>query len=537
MNREIIKKAIKDKIQGKAELDALKRKMAKISGLPCPNNLTLLSTYRKLVSQGKIKKNEELEQILQTRPVRTLSGIAAITVLTKPYKCPGRCIYCPDEPGMPKSYLRGEPAAERAYLTHFNPYQQSAVRLASLDLTGHNTEKIELIILGGSFPAYPKKYQENFFKKCFWALNQHQAPLEINNNHEGCSFKPKFLTGQDKNLLDAQKRNETAYHRCVGLSIEMRPDQVNIANIKWWRYLGVTRVEIGVQTVFDDILKKNRRGHTVKDVTQATRLLKDWGFKVVYHIMPNLPGSNPSRDLATFKILFSDSRFQPDQIKIYPLVVLKTAPLYKPWQQGKYKPYSRAQLKKLLIRIKKIIPPYVRIIRIIRDIPQGDIVAGNKITNLRQILQQEKVKCRCIRCREAKNTPLEKPYYFLQKYSASEGTEYYLSYENKKQTTLYAHLRLRSPSQKSQFANSALIREVHTYGQVASLAQKQRAKIQHRGLGKKLIHKAENLALKNGYKKIIVISGIGVREYYRKLGYRLGRLGYMVKKLKVKSEK
>ncbi len=507
MNQKIIQKAISKNIKTKAELNALKRKLAKQYRKSCPNNLTLLAAYRQLLQKKKIKKNRNLEQVLITRPVRTLSGIAALTVLTKPYKCPGRCIYCPSEPQMPKSYLRGEPAAQRAYLTNFDPALQVKTRLRSLDLTGHNTEKIELIILGGSFPSYPKKYQGNFVKKCLEALNNSQA----------------------RNLKAVQKQNEKAKARCVGFSIEARPDQVNLNNLKWWRELGITRLEIGVQSVFNNILRISKRGHSINDTIKATQLLKDWGFKVVYHLMPNLPGSTPKKDLASFRLVFSDQNFQPDQIKIYPLVILKNAPLYKIWQKGKYKPYSQKILKELLVRIKKMTPYYVRIIRLIRDIPGYYIIAGNKITNLRQVLHQEGVICHCIRCREVKDAPRQKPYYYLQTYHASDGTEYYLSYENKKKTKLYAHLRLRFPSPGSYFEKAAIIREVHTYGRVASILKKTEQKIQHKGLGKKLIKKAESIARQNGYQKIIVISGIGVRAYYRKLGYRMGKYSYMVK--------
>ncbi len=507
--KKIIQEAVIQKIRTSADLNAVKRKMAKKYGQPCPGNFILLKIYRQMVHKGLLPRQENLENLLRTRPVRTLSGIAAITVLTKPYPCPGQCIYCPNEIEMPKSYLKNEPAAQRAYLTKFEPRRQVEVRLQSLQATGHNTEKIELIILGGTFPAYPKAYQKDFVQKCFAALNEKQAP----------------------SLACAQKSNEKAKHRCVGLSIETRPDQVNLQNIRWWRQLGVTRVELGVQTVFDDLLKKCKRGHTVADVAQATRLLKDWGFKVVYHIMPNLPGAIPQKDLEGFQKLFADSRFQPDQVKIYPLVVLESAPLYKIWKKGQFKPYTAPVLHNLLIKIKRTVPLYVRIIRLIRDIPAPSIVAGNKITNLRQIIQNEKVLCHCIRCREAKAAAMGKIYYFQKVYAASSGWEYYLSFENKAQEILYAHLRLRLPSPKSFLANIALIREVHTYGRVASLRQPETKNIQHQGLGKKLMHKAENLARASGYQKIAVISGIGVRDYYRKLGYRLGKEGYMYKNL------
>lgn len=335
-------------------------------------------------------------------------------------------------------------------------------------------------------------------------------------------------------LEKEQKKNETAKRRIVGLTLETRPDFINPEEIKLMRQLGATKIELGVQTLSNSILKLNQRGHSVNETIRATEFLKQAGFKICYHLMLNLYGSTPQRDLTCFKKLFSDSRFQPDLIKIYPTVVTKNSGLYRLWQKGQYQPYTEKQLTDLIIKIKKIIPPYVRIIRIIRDIPSQSIIAGSKITNLRQLLKDKGVVCLCIRCREikgkefvAKNLKLK-----IRKYQASNGQEYFLSYESKDEKILYAFCRLRSQKDSilPELKNVALIRELHTYGQMVPLETREKTAIQHLGLGKKLMIEAEKIARQNGFEKIAVIAGIGVREYYRRLGYRLAGT-YMVKNL------
>jgi len=458
-----------------------------------------------------------LEQILKTRKVRTLSGIAAITVITKPYGCPGKCLYCPNEKDMPKSYLANEPACMRAVLTEFDPYRQVDARLKSLKMTGHVTEKIELIVLGGTWSAYPKNYQNWFIKRCFDACNGIMS----------------------KSLKSAQKRNETAKNRVIGLTLETRPDFVLPKEIKHLRELGCTRVEMGVQSIYDDVLEKNKRGHKVKEVIRATKLLKDAGFKITYHMMPNLLGSNLKKDEKMFEELFSDTDFQPDQLKIYPCAVLKTASLYKLWKQGKYKPYTEKQLIDLLVKIKEKIPPYVRIVRMIRDIPAQSIVAGNKVSNLREVIarkmKSENKKCRCIRCREVKNqkSKVKSQKLIRRDYNASGGKEIFLSFEDTKNDKILAFLRLRLSNSwtLSEIKNCAIIRELHTYGQTLALSQKTKNAQQHKSLGRKLMEEAEKIVkTETPYKKLAVIAGIGVREYYKKLRYKL-KGTYMVKSL------
>jgi len=530
----IIKELIKSRVKNQIALASFKRKMAKKYKISCPSNIELLKAYHKLVKNQRIKPSKKIEGLLKTRPIRSLSGIVNISVLTKPYPCPGKCLYCPIEKGIPKSYLSGEPAVERAKRLNYNPCLQVKKRIEMLKLEGHPTDKIELRIVGGTWSYYPKKYQNWFIKKCFDACNQKIS----------------------KNLEKAQKINEGAKYRIVGLSIETRPDFINEKEIKWLRQLGVTMVEVGVQSIYDDILKLNLRGHSVKETILATKLLKDAGFKILYQMMLNLPGSNLRKDVEMFEELFSNSDFQPDLLKIYPCALLKEAPLYKLWKQSKYKLYSKNQLINIVKLIKRRIPYYVRIQRIARDIPSPKIVAGPaKISNLRQIIRQDMKKrgwkCKCIRCREVKeNYKLkEKLYFYRRNYLSSGGKEIFLSFENKNREKLYSLLRLRLPSQLFNkekpctrtssargrhfipvLENSAIIREIHTYGQLVPLTENKIAP-QHRGLGKKLIKEAEKIAKKEfDLKKVAVISAIGTRDYFRKLGYKL-KDTYMIKSL------
>lgn len=521
----------KGRIKNSDDLALLKRKMAKIYKVPCPDNISLLKTYHEMLENKRMKKSAMIENLLRKRPIRSLSGIVNISVLTKPYPCPGKCLYCPQESGIPKSYVPGEPAVERAKKLNYDPYQQTKKRIEMLNLEGHPTDKIELRIVGGTWSYYPKKYQTWFILRCFQAANANKnTPFNktyINN------YTPVELLIQE--LEKEQKKNEKAKHRIIGLSIETRPDFINPKEIEQLRRLGVTMVELGVQSIYDDVLRKNLRGHEVKETIKATKLLKDAGFKVLYQMMPNLPGSNLEKDEKMFKELFDKPDFQPDLLKIYPCALLKKAPLYRLWKKGGYRPYSQLQLINLIRAIKKIIPYYVRIQRISRDIPSKAILAGPaRISNLRQILtekmKRENWQCKCIRCREVKGkyNPKENPCLFRQDYPASEGKEIFLSFEDKKRTKLFSLLRLRITSD-----GKAIIREIHTYGQLMPIKENLSPMLspQHRGLGKKLMKEAEEIVRKElKLKKIAVISGVGVRPYFRSLGYRLEN-SYMVKLL------
>ncbi len=523
-----IKKLIERKIKTSDELGKIKREISKKFGVPCPSNIQLLKEYHTLLKNKIIKENKRLEDLLKKRPVRSLSGIINVSVLTKPYPCPGECIFCPQAKGLPKSYLPKEPAVMRATSLNFDPYLQVQKRILSLEKMGHYVDKMELRIIGGTWSYYPKNYQTWFIKRCFQAAN------EIRGKRKGSKT----------NLEKEKKRNEKAKYKIIGVTVETRPDFITVKEVKRMRKLGITRVELGVQSIYNDVLKINKRGHTIKETIKATKLLKDTGIKVLYQMMPNLLGSDFERDVSMFKELFSNPDFQPDLLKIYPLALIKETPLYKWHKKGEFRVYSKRELINLLVKIKKEIPYYCRIQRIVRDIPSGYIVAGGaKISNIREIVQKEmakeRTKCKCIRCREVKENynPKEKIYLFREDYEASGGKEIFLSFENKDRSKLYALLRLRIPSyyfsRKKHFIKilreSAIIREVHVYGQMIPVGQKSFL-VQHRGLGKKLIKKAEKIAKNEfGLKKMAVISGVGAREYYKKLGYKL-KDEYMIKK-------
>ncbi len=518
---ETIKELIKSNAQDFEKLAQIKRKVAKKHKISCPSNANLLKAYHGLLNKKRVKKSQKIEHLLQTKPIRSIAGIVNVSVLTKPYPCPGKCLYCPQEKNIPKSYLSGEPAVERAKKLNYNPYLQVSKRIEMLEYGGHPTDKVEIRIVGATWSYYPLKYRENFIKQCFRA----------------CNSKTKKT---DLTLSQEQKKNEKAKHRVVGLSIETRPDFINQKEIERLRMFGVTMVELGVQSINNDVLKINLRGHEIQETISATKMLKDAGFKVLYQIMPNLPGSNPNKDKKMFIELFSNPDFQPDLLKIYPCALLKNAPLYNLWKDKKYKPYTEKELINLVREIKKTIPCYVRIQRISRDIPSKTIVSGPaKISNLRQILSEDAKKnkkvfcindrpCRCIRCREVKEKYIKKEKVLLwrEDYRASEGKEIFLSFENKQRTKLYSLLRLRLTSE-----NKAIIREIHTYGKLVPINKKQEAP-QHKGLGKKLVLEAEKITKKEfNLKEISVISSVGTRDYFRKLGYKLKNT-YMVKSLK-----
>ncbi len=536
-----IKSAIKELPETQMDFLLLKKKLSKEYKLPIPTNADLRDQYNQLLQKKKIKRSEKFEKILLSRAVRTQSGVAVVAVLTKSYPCPGKCIYCPSEKDMPKSYLSNEPAVMRAIDAKFNPYRQVQNRLRSLELNGHRTDKIELIVMGGTFSFLPKKYQEKFITECFRATNNYGKSHKVRK-------VIKCVKSFNKKLRNEQKKNETAKHRIIGLTLETRPDFINEKEVLNFRNLGCTRVELGVQSIFNDVLKLNHRGHLVQSTIEATKMLKDAGFKINYHIMPGLLGSTPKRDFEMFNTLFENPDFQPDMLKIYPAVVLKNSPLFSLWKKGTYKPLTDKIFEKLVLKIKsEIIPPYVRIARLVRDVPTTSILAGPIVSNLRQIIAAQS-KCQCIRCREVRSGYIIKEKIILDRidYDASNGREIFLQYVSLDKSKLFALLRLRIPSNYTKegstlkpikvvplkvLRNSAVIREVHTYGKMTEINKKDSKSPQHIGLGKKLLLAAEKIAKKEfGIKKIAVISGIGARNYYRKTGYRL-KDTYMVKYL------
>lgn len=512
--REIVLRAIQKEVRTAAQLKRIKAQICKQFHIEMPRNADVVAEYRKMIDSGEVERDEDLWMLFSKRKIRNLSGVAVITVLTKPYYCPGRCVYCPTEARMPKSYLANEPGAARALRHEFDPFRQVTSRLESLKANGHNTDKCELIVLGGTWDAYPKRYQTWFIKRCFDAFNESKS----------------------RSLDEAKTKNETAPNRVIGLTLETRPDHVDHAEAKRLRWLGCTRVQLGVQTTDQEILDLIKRDQTNEQVITATRILKEAGFKISHHYMQDLPGSTYEKDLRSIQDAFQTPDYQPDHVKIYPTAVIKTAVLYRWWKDGKYTPYEPDELLRLLIEIKKLVPEWVRIERLVRDIPSESILAGNKITNLRQIMKQEGAECRCIRCREPRFGAVEKDDMELvvRQYEASGGQEYFISYESHDGDTLYAFTRLRLQELKKhwmkELQDTAIIREIHTYGVVQAIDSGKGA-VQHLGLGKKLMAEAERIAKEQGYQRIAVIAGIGVREYFRKkLGYHLEG-EYMVKNL------
>lgn len=535
MSREAIKNLILEKkgeITSRKGLEAIKRIYCKEYKLDSISNSQILSAYQELISESKMERSSDLENILRKRAIRTMSGIAPVAVLTKSYPCPGTCAYCPREEDVPVSYLSNEPAVMRAIRCNYNPYKQVVWRLQALENNGHEPSKMEVIVIGGTWSYLPKKYKYWYILNCFKAANDYQSlknknKLDKNIPLSGivAPYKQSLsLKDLQAYLKKEQKKNETSAYKIIGLTLETRPDYIDVAELLEMRELGCTRIEVGVQAVDDKILELNKRGHGVLEIARATELMKRYGFKITYHFMPALPGSSPAKDFAMFKKLFSDSRFQPDQIKFYPTVVVEGSLLYKWYMDGKYKPYTDKQLENLIIKCKEIVPEYVRIIRLIRDIPGESIVAGNKITNLRQVIQDRGVVCRCIRCREVKDKKIQAWHIKTIKYEASSGVEYFLSAESKDAKTLYGFCRLRI-DKKSPIA-PAIIRELHVYGQLASVGKS--GKVQHLGIGKKLMALAEKIAKSEKLEKMAVISGVGVRDYYRKQGFKLKNT-YLVK--------
>jgi elongator complex protein 3 len=529
--KKFIKEVIKKNFPNQEALEAFKKEFCRDlrkekKTFRILSNADIKRTYLKMLAKKEIKPSEDFEKLLITKKIRTLSGVAVVAVLTKSYPCPGKCIYCPDEKSMPKSYLSNEPAVMRAIGTNFHPYAQTQARLKMFEINGHSIEKIEMIVMGGTFNYFSKKYQNWFIKECYRALNDYPKNL-IEKSHTS-------------SLEIEKEKNQTAFSRMVGLTLETRPDYINPKEITYFRKLGATRVELGIQSIYNDVLKLNNRGHLVEASIEATKLLKEAGFKINYHLMPGMYGSSFKKDLEMFKELFSNPDFQPDMIKIYPCVVTKNSKLYQLWKTGKYQPLSNEENEKLMIAIKKIIPSYVRITRLIRDIPEESIEAGPNISNLRQILQQKKVRCQCIRCREVRADYQAKEDIVLDRinYPASNGKEIFLQFVSQDKSKLFALLRLRINNPKTSkdhflpvLKNSAIIRELHTYGKSTKLKTKSADSPQHLGLGKKLVLEAEKIASQEfRLNKISVISGVGVRGYYEKLGYELEK-EYMVKKL------
>lgn len=574
-----------------------------------PSKSQILQAYFLLLEQGKIEKNADFELLLRKRAIRSLSGIVPIQVLTKPFPCPSRCIFCPNDPEMPKSYIKSEPGAMRAFLNQFDPLKQVYNRLYSLQQTGHKTDKIEMIVLGGTWDFYPRDYKIDFIKQLYDACNTFWA-LEIKNLIGTADWKYAFeITNQGQiqlspSLEEAIQINETAQHRIIGLTIETRPEFVTDQNCSDWRAMGVTRIEMGVQSTDDTVLDLNKRGHHLAEVEKALHKLRQYAFKFSIHIMPGLYGSTLEKDIQTFRDVYGNPYLKPDEIKFYPTSVIPQTELYELYQQGKYQPITTEEISEVIeTTFREIIPPYTRIKRLIRDIPATEISAGSNVTNLSQLMHEKLLKkyqkadadFRSVfyrrlyadlqvftdeeeffekiigsrashlsdfqtyllgkipelssfrhfvsldtRSREVRNKKekTEVLNLVVRAYESSVGQEYFISYEDEL-GYLYGFTRLLLPKLEERLdvaglgLETALIRELHVYGSLQSLKTQEESgqKVQHSGLGKQLLETAEKIAQKSDFSKLSVISGVGVREYYRKQGYELEGT-YMVKVLK-----
>lgn len=486
------------------------------------SKIELVTGYQQLAEAGVLPFERWMLRRLQMKPVRTSSGVAPVTVLTKPAGCPGRCLFCPDATGMPKSYLPNEPGARRAAQCGFDPYLQVRTRLDTFEAMGHTAAKVELLILGGTWSAYSRHYREWFVQRCLDAMNEQESA----------------------SLADAQARNEVAGHRNVGLVIETRPDWVTPEEVVHLRRLGVTKVQVGVQSLDDRILALNQRGHDVTAVRQAVHLLRSAGFKLHLHWMPNLYGATPESDRADFARLWSDPGLRPDELKIYPCSIIEGTGLYDLWRAGEFRPYTDEELVELVADCKTLIPPYCRVNRVFRDIPADDIVAGSKRSNLRQVVHEHMAAhgqiCRCIRCREVRDASVtdDEPRFVLHEYEATGSLEQFLSYETPS-GRLLGFLRLSLPlagtlgplaDAFSEINGAAIIRELHVYGPALGIGAESAGEAQHTGLGRRLIADAGYRARGAGFDRLAVISAIGTRRYYEGLGFARGQF-YMIARI------
>jgi elongator complex protein 3 len=501
-------------------VEKAKRIVAKEYGLGrVPTNLDILKNAPEDI-------RERIRRILVKKPVKTISGVATITIMNPMKACPhGGCIYCPGGENAPKSHTGEEETVKLARLHDYDPYLQAQAQIERLKQMGHEVDKVELIIIAGTFTALPQGFQRWFIKRCLDAFNG----------------------AESESLEAALRRAENSPPiRVSGITVETRPDWAKLPQAQRLLELGVTRVELGVQAIDDEIYEIVNRGHSVEDVVEATQILKDLGFKVGYHLMPNLPGSSIEKDLEMYERIWGDSRFRPDQVKIYPTLVLPGTRLYDLWKSGLYKPYSDEDLVELLARWLELTPPYARIQRIQREIPLGLAVAGNKIPNLREVVEErlriKGLRCRCIRCREyghrllrdGVRVRLEDGRVIVRRYEASGGVEYFISYEDPVRDVLFGFLRLRLPSRalRPELEGAAIIRELHVCGRMIPVGgSPENLSAQHAGIGLRLLREAERIGAEElNARKIVVISGVGVRRYYYRHGYKLDG-PYVSKKL------
>lgn len=482
-------------IAGRRDVERLKSEALRLfPAASFPRNSQILRAF------PKDKLTSEIRNLLLKRPMRTLSGVTPVAIMVQPQNsCRWSCIYCLFTGKAPKSYTGEEPAALRARQCGFDPSAQVRTRLRHYSETGHPTSKCELIVMGGSFLQMPKVYRRSFIKSAYDAFNGSRSP----------------------SLASAKARNEVAKNRVIGLTIETRPDLCGKEEINEMLEYGVTRVELGVQHPSNRIYKKIMRGHTVSDVFRSTALLKDSAFKICYHIMPGLPGSDEEKDIQMFRKLFTDQRFQPDMLKIYPTLVMPGTPLYKMWKKGEYQPYSTEKAARVIARAYAHIPPYVRVMRVQRDIPLPEISAGVRHSNLREGVERAAGTIQEIRSREIKGEAFSQEEATLRRidYNASNGKEIFLSYECGKKLVGFLRLRIPSnPFRKEITPRTSLVRELHVYGQEAPIGRKGNA--QHLSFGTRLLREAERISSEEfDSKKVLVISGVGTKEYYFSRGY------------------
>ncbi|MAG38866.1 tRNA uridine(34) 5-carboxymethylaminomethyl modification radical SAM/GNAT enzyme Elp3 [Candidatus Woesearchaeota archaeon] len=522
--------------------------------------LALCSKYKtkkiptdiEILCNTKKQDSNSLKKYLITKPTRTISGVAVLAVMSAPFPCPhGKCIYCPGGPNsffgdVPQSYTGNEPSTMRGIRNEFDSYRIVFNRLEQYIVLGQNPEKAEVIIMGGTFLSFKKNYKEEFVRNIFKAMNDFSAefydnksfniskfkdffelPGNVKDEKRAENIKRKVLKLKNKNIksLEEEKKiNENSNIRCVGLTIETKPDWGLLKHGNEMLSYGVTRVELGIQTVYDDILKKINRGHGLKESINSIKTLKDLGFKLNYHMMPGLPGVSYKKDLESLKSIFDNPDFKPDMLKIYPSLIMSGTKLFEMYKQGFHKPLKTDKASELIVEMKKFVPRYCRIMRVQRDIPTNVTEAGVDKTNLRQYVEklqiEKNIKCNCIRCREIKGQKIVgKTSFEIIEYDASKGKEFFISLKDENDK-LIGFCRLRFPGQflrKEITDDSALIRELHVYGVAIGLNDK--GTIQHKSFGKQLLKKAEEIAKQNNKKKLVVISGVGVKEYYKKLKY------------------
>ena len=541
-------------LNSQQEFNKIKHKIAKKFNLPqVPKNAEIVYSLNE-------KERKPIENILKSKPVRTISGVAPIAVMSAPISCPpqAQCTYCPGGPNsifgnVPKSYTDGAPAVKRAIRNKYDPYFQVFNRLEHYVLLNHNPSKVELIIMGGTFPSFPKPYREEFITYTLKAMNDFSdmfytkegkfqqkefneffmLPGKLESKEREIRILERMEKLKQKTTLEAeQKKNETKKIRCIAMVMETRPDCSLNKEIDEMLRIGTTRVELGVQSLQNKVLGKIKRGHPVETTIKSTQLLKDSFLKITYHMMLGLPLTTKTSDINEFKELFTNPAFKPDSLKIYPCLVMAGTPLNEDYKKGEFTPITTEESIERIIEIKKYIPEYCRIMRIQRDLPTYMTEAGVDKTNLRQMILQKledaQQTCRCIRCREPKGKEIDYDNIKtkIQTYQASNGTELFISKNDTKNDLLLGYARLRipyKPFRKEITPKSAGIRELHVFGSSVDLknSPKKQTEVQHRGIGSSLMKEAERIAKEDyGINKMLVISGIGVKEYYQKqLGY------------------